>query len=83
MIEWEIARVDLVQRANIHIDQVFGRWDAGRFGDFSLTGRCYAALEELRWGAFGDLYRNGAVSERSRHLEIVSNSSNRAVSKGY
>lgn len=72
-IENEIARVDLVQRATIHIDQIFSRWEAGRFADFSLAGRCYAAFEELRWGAFGDLCRKGSADERASHLEIASN----------
>ena len=26
---------------------------------FPLAGRCYVALEELRWGAFGDVIRQG------------------------
>lgn len=77
-LERDIKRVDLIQRANIEIDLVFSKWEAGKFASFSLAGRCYAALEELRWGAFGDLHRNGATSERATHLEILSN---RAISQ--
>ncbi|WP_295451246.1 diguanylate cyclase regulator RdcB family protein [uncultured Thiodictyon sp.] len=72
-LEQEIMRVDSVQRANIHIDLVFSKWEAGRFASFSLSGRCYAALEELRWGAFGDFFRDGVMLERSTHLEILRN----------
>ncbi|NVZ08164.1 hypothetical protein HW932_02685 [Allochromatium humboldtianum] len=77
-LERDIKRIDLVQRANIEIDLVFSKWEAGKFASFSLAGRCYAVLEELRWGAFGDLYRNGSIGERATHLEILSN---RAISQ--
>lgn len=77
-LERDIKRIELVQRANIEIDFVFSKWEAGKFASFSLAGRCYAVLEELRWGAFGDLYRNGSIGERATHLEILSN---RAISQ--
>lgn len=27
------------------------------------AGRCYVALEELRWGAFGDVIRQGETGQ--------------------
>ncbi len=49
-LELEVARIGSLQKAQLHFDAVFGKWAAGRFSSFSLSGRCYAALEELRWG---------------------------------
>lgn len=57
-LEQEIGRIDFVQRVQLNLDHVFNKWRAGRYRSFSLGGRCYAALEELRWGAFGDYYRS-------------------------
>lgn len=54
----ELYRVAAVQRAERQLEQVFNKWAAGRFAAFSCAGRCYAALEELRWGAFGDFCRD-------------------------
>lgn len=56
-IENEIIRIDFTQRAQLHLDQVFHKWAAGRYHNFSLAGRCYAAAEELYWGTFGDFCR--------------------------
>ncbi len=30
---------------------------------FPPAGRCYVALEELRWGAFGDVIRQGKTGQ--------------------
>ncbi|CDL34054.1 Methyl-accepting chemotaxis protein [Enterobacter hormaechei] len=35
----------------------FTRWRAGQYDGWSLAGRCFIVLEELRWGAFGDACR--------------------------
>lgn len=74
-IESEMSRIDLVQRANDHMDLVFSRWTAGKFSSFSISGRCYAALEELRWGSFGDFFRKSNKRERVGHLERLMNRS--------
>lgn len=69
-IELELGRVDFTQRAALNLNEVFNRWKAGRFQSFSLAGRCYAALEELRWSDFGDFCRAHPQSERTeRFLE--------------
>jgi len=54
----EIARVDIEQRATRHLDQVFIRWERGRFAAFSAAGQLFAVLEELRWGDFGHYCRS-------------------------
>jgi len=72
-LDKQVARIDFVQRVQLHLDSVFNKWSAGRFNSFSLSGRCYAALEELRWGAFGDYCRQTSGDDRQRLLENLSN----------
>ena len=43
------------------------------FRSFSLGGRCYVALEELRWGAFGDYCRTQSGKQRQTFLEDMVN----------
>lgn len=72
-LEQEVDRIGSLQRAQIHLETVFGKWAAGRFSSFSLSGRCYAALEELRWGAFGDHLHRLSGHERQTQLELLAN----------
>lgn len=67
----EVARIDFNQKVIMHLDQVFHKWAAGRFIAFSPAGRCYAAIEELRWGSFGDYCRIHTGSERNNFIEQV------------
>ncbi len=53
----EIARIDFIQKAQLNVDAAFSKWAAGSFSALSPASRCYAALEELRWGALGDYCR--------------------------
>ncbi len=69
-IESELGRIDFEQRVSQHLDSVFYRWEAGRFDIFSPAGRCFAVLEELRWGAFGDYSRAHPKNHRQRQLFI-------------
>lgn len=73
LIEQEVSRIDFIQRVQLHLDQVFNKWKAGRFRHCSLPGRCYAALEELRWGAFGDYMRTQPVHQRNDFLADLAN----------
>ena len=73
VLDKEVARIDFVQRAQIHLDSVFNKWGAGRYNSFSLSGRCYAALEELHWGTFGDYSRQSSGQDRQRLLEDLAN----------
>lgn len=52
-----LSQRGLMVQAGEHSDQVFTRWHAGSYDGWSLAGRCFIALEELRWGAFGDACR--------------------------
>ena len=38
-----------------------------------IAGRCYATLEELRWGDFGHFYRQTTPARRAEHLELLEN----------
>lgn len=72
-LEQEVARIGSLQQAQVHLDAVFSKWAAGRLSSFSLSGRCYAALEELRWGAFGDHLQRLSGNERQKQLELLAN----------
>jgi hypothetical protein len=72
-IERNVDRIDRLQQAHLHLDDVFGKWGAGHFNQFTLSGRCYAALEELRWGAFGDYCQMASGAERQKQLERLAN----------
>ncbi|NWA05399.1 diguanylate cyclase regulator RdcB family protein [Pseudomonas gingeri] len=70
-LESQVERIDRLQQAHLHLDQVFGKWGAGRLDALSLSGRCYAALEELRWGPFGSCCAVQDGSERQQLLEML------------
>jgi len=72
-LEAKVAQIDSTQRAQLHLDSVMARWGAGRFAGLSLTGRCYAVLEELRWGAFGDHCLAISGTGRQQLLEDLAN----------
>jgi hypothetical protein len=72
-LELKVARIDSLQRAQTQLESVMGKWGAGLFARLSLTGRCYAVLEELRWGAFGDHFLSVSGAQRQQLLEDLSN----------
>lgn len=75
MLEHKVAHIDSLQRAQVQLDSVMGKWGAGRFAGLSFTGRCYAVLEELRWGAFGDHCLTVTGLQRQQLLEGLANRS--------
>jgi len=73
-LEHEVARIGMVQSVQLNLEHVFSKWGAGKYQHFSFANRCYAALEELHWGAFGDFYRSHAsADDKQRFLEIAKN----------
>lgn len=74
----EIGHIGFIQRVHHQLEHVFSKWDAGYFNSFSRAGRCYAALEELRWGSFGDYCRAHNNQYRKEFLDILTN---RAISQ--
>jgi hypothetical protein len=71
-IAQEVARIDFIQKAQLSVDATFSKWAAGRFATLAPAARCYAALEELRWGAFGDYCRNYSRQRQCREfMEMV------------
>ena len=76
-IEDEVIRIDFTQRVQIHMDQVFDKWSAGRFLNLPLAGRCYAVAEELCWGAYGDFCR----TRPDMASQFKENAVNRAITQ--
>ena len=72
-LEQEMLRLDMVQQAGLHLDVVTSKWQAGGYASLSPAGRCYAALEELRWGRFGDFYRSTTPAARAGHMALLHN----------
>lgn len=70
----EIKRIDFIQQVQLNLDAVFSKWEAGCFATLSPAARCYAALEELRWGALGDYCRAYAGHRQcSDFMQIAAN----------
>lgn len=74
----KIDQIDFEQRAARQFNSVFLKWEAGHFNTFSLAGRCYAAMEELRWGVFGDYCR---VYNNHIRQGFLGDLANRAISQ--
>lgn len=72
-LEHRVARTELEQNAAKQLDHVFNKWSAGRFVHLPLGARAYVALEELNWGAFGDLVRTADKHQANKILEDLSN----------
>lgn len=72
-IEANIQRIDMEQQAKFHLDSVMTRWQAGVFNGLSIAGRCYAAIEELRWGDFGNLLRQSPDNKAIAFIELLQN----------
>lgn len=64
----EIAHIGFIQQAQLNMDSAFAKWASGRFVGLSPTARCYATLEELRWGALGDFCRSHGDAPEGRQL---------------
>lgn len=52
--ENRLQNVDMIEYARVHYEKVFTCWSYGHYLPFSPAGRCYAALQELCWGEFGE-----------------------------
>lgn len=48
--EKALTQRGLTVQAGEHSEQIFTRWRAGHYDGWSLAGRCFIVLEELRWG---------------------------------
>lgn len=74
-LEQEVAHIGLLQAAQLNIEAAFSRWKTGGLGFLSPAARCYATLEALRWGRFGDYLRSNVgdskSSNKSELLQIV------------
>ena len=57
-LEREMARIDQVQSAQLNLHAAFAKWESGKLAALSPAARCFATLQELRWGALGDYGRS-------------------------
>lgn len=69
--EQQLQGIDLYRQGTVHCEQVFARWCEGHYFAFSPAGRSYVALQELRWGAFGDAMRFCSEAQVAQLLEFV------------
>lgn len=56
-LEVHVHDVRMAGDAQQHLEYVISCWTAGKYERLPVLGRCFVALEELRWGAFGAYYR--------------------------
>ncbi|ALB64221.1 Methyl-accepting chemotaxis protein [Cronobacter condimenti 1330] len=70
-LESQLRQSDLPAMAQRHFGEVMTHWKRGAFNGWSPAGRCYVALEELRWGAFGDALRLGEAQAKDALLASV------------
>lgn len=78
-IDAKLNQLNIKQKSNDHIDLVFGRWGAGKLNDLPIAARCYAAIEELCWGDFGDCVRFCADHDKRRYVELIEHVTNKAT----
>ena len=65
----KLACVELELKARGHLGEVFDKWHAGRFDALPFLAQCYAALDELYWGDFGEFCRRHDNAVKVRLLE--------------
>lgn len=70
-LEARLQKVEAQGEAQGHLDNVMSRWGARRYDRLSVLGRSYAALEDLRWGFFGQYCR--LEGRGSQLLETAAN----------
>ena len=70
-MEARIAHLDWKYEAHKQLEVVMCKWLEGNYRAFPAAQRCYLALEELRWGTFGDFCRNHDSSERNDLLTML------------
>lgn len=69
----ETNRISFIQKVQLNMDAAFYKWVSGRFNALAPAARCYAVLEELRWGALGEYCSSPHADPRQRRefLQMV------------
>lgn len=70
-MENQLQSINLIEHGRKHYEQVLTRWEHGDYFPFSPAGRCYVALEELYWGAFGEAILLADDLQKTRLIEEV------------
>lgn len=68
-LEIQLNASDMTHLGLVHCEQVIARWQSGHYSAFSPAGRCYIALQELYWGAFGEALRFGNALQTTELIE--------------
>lgn len=69
--EIRLQPVNLLEYGREHYEYVLSCWNNGNYFPFSPAGRCYAALQELHWGAFGEAILFSDSAQKSLLIEEV------------
>lgn len=72
-LESDIANLRLEVKAKTQLDIIMSKWAAGSWDNLPIASRCFIALEELRWGSFGDFIRSCSKKEKSDYLLLLKN----------
>lgn len=70
-IESRLQSVNLMEHARVHYEHIFTRWNHGDYFSFSPAGRCYAVLQELYWGEFGEAISLCDNAQKAHLIEEV------------
>lgn len=70
-IENQLQNINLIERGRKHYEQVLTCWEHGHYYPFSPAGRCYVALQELYWGAFGEAVLFADDIQKTRLIDEV------------
>jgi len=70
-MENQLQTINLLEHGRKHYEQVLTRWEQGDYFPFSPAGRCYVALQELCWGAFGEAMLLADDLQKTRLIEEI------------
>ena len=86
-VDEQLKRLTLRVAASEQLNHVFARWDSGHLAALPLASRANAALQELRWGAFGQFSqtapgRGGNAAENGEGKNHCCSHARRAAASG-
>lgn len=70
-IDDHLRSIDLSLAGKHQCEYIIAKWKNGDFNSLPIATRCYIALEELKWGNFGDLLRKSESDKAAQLLDIL------------
>ncbi len=71
-VDAQLQKLGMRVAANEQFDRVFDRWEAGVLAALPPASRASAALQELRWGAFGQFFLSLSPEEaQERRKDVI------------